>query len=452
MLKDSSETSPSLPSLRLRRMRGHRQVARPALCLYFARLQHQLLMAARDDGAPPVMIPLSVPYSDARRPTQGSMKITDVSVADMKHQLFHFRGITLTVNGPWADCCGLYAPPMGRDLFAPSDGGKAALSIVCLRDDGVYRPCDVPRAQSDTFAVAKLPDALHLDCLRGRPIVEVPQIVDRLECMLFHQTFRDNLGNCQRDLDTHYKALEMLRCKRETIQRFFLTALRLGQSLNRSSKRASQAPNGFELASLEKLAETKSTKLPRMSVLHFVLALLSPQEDLALSQEAAIRKTHKVFSDCIEVAQGLYSVQNICQTGMYVRPSGEAVAIHRRRRTLPARSAKDALGRQRLGVDGTPVASLAIEFKFKLSYVILHLGSPNSSTSTEYDGPISQDEGDVDDDDLFFEVMHQFVSENLQAAEDLSEGAFNMVLLYKDWKGLDEVISRGQNLQMASHH
>ncbi|CAK9095670.1 unnamed protein product [Durusdinium trenchii] len=150
------------------------KVARPALCLYFARLQHQLLMAARDDGAPPVMIPLSVPYSDARRPTQGSMKITvDVSVADMKHQLFHFRGITLTVNGPWADCCGLYAPPMGRDLFAPSDGGKAALSIVCLRDDGVYRPCDVPRAQSDTFAVAKLPDALHLDCLRGRPIVEV---------------------------------------------------------------------------------------------------------------------------------------------------------------------------------------------------------------------------------------------------------------------------------------
>lgn len=54
-----------------------------------------------------------------------------------------------------------------------------------------------------------------------------------------------------------------------------------------------------------------------------------------------------------------------------------------------------------------PGSWTAIEFKFKLSYVILHLGSPNSSTSTEYDGPISQDEGDVDDDDLFFEVMHQ---------------------------------------------
>ena len=52
--------------------------------------------------------------------------------------------------------------------------------------------------------------------------------------------------------------------------------------------------------------------------------------------EAAIRKTHKVYSDCIDIAwlgepavctvctsrcacvprQGLYSVQNICQTGM----------------------------------------------------------------------------------------------------------------------------------------
>ena len=40
-------------------------------------------------------------------------------------------------------------------------------------------------------------------------------------------------------------------------------------------------------------------------------------QDLALLQEAAIRKTHKVYSDCIDMAQGLYSVQNICQTGMW---------------------------------------------------------------------------------------------------------------------------------------
>lgn len=247
-----------------------------------------------------------------------------------------------------------------------------------------------------TFVTQNGEDSIHsLRCpIEHRLVYElckVPQIVDRLECMLFHQTCRDNLGNCQRDLDTHYKALEMLSRKRQTIQRFFLTALRLGQSLNRSSKRASQAPNGFELASLEKLAETKSTKLPRMSVLHFVLALLSPEEveslftreDFTELQEAAIRKTHKVYSDCIEVAQGMYSVQNICQTGTYVRPSGEAIAIHRRRRTLPARSN-------------------------------------------------TKDEGDVDDDDLFFEVMTEFVNENLQAAEDLSERAFNLILLYKE--------------------
>lgn len=150
--------------------------ARPcALRLYFARLQHQLLMAARDDDAPAIMIPLNgPPYHEPRRPSLvDAMRITvDISVADMKHQLFHVRGITLSVNGPWVDCCGLYAPPQGIDTFAPSDpaAGRAALSIICVRDDGVERPNVVaPRAQSETFGTAKLPDALHLDCLRGRP-------------------------------------------------------------------------------------------------------------------------------------------------------------------------------------------------------------------------------------------------------------------------------------------
>eukprot|EP00435_Cladocopium_sp_Y103_P014534 s1534_g3.t1 len=155
---------------------GMTAFARPcALRLYFARLQHQLLMAARDDDAPAIMIPLNgPPYHEPRRPSLvDAMRITvDISVADMKHQLFHVRGITLSVNGPWVDCCGLYAPPQGIDTFAPSDpaAGRAALSIICVRDDGVERPNVVaPRAQSETFGTAKLPDALHLDCLRGRP-------------------------------------------------------------------------------------------------------------------------------------------------------------------------------------------------------------------------------------------------------------------------------------------
>ncbi|CAL1166864.1 unnamed protein product [Cladocopium goreaui] len=159
---------------RLRQI-GDDQVRPCALRIHFVRLQHQLLMAARDDDAPAIMIPLNgPPYHEPRRPSPvGAMRVTvDISVADMKHQLFHVRGITLSVNGPWVDCCGLYAPPQGIDSFAPSDPApaRAALSIICIRDDGVERPNVVAvRAQSETFGTAKLPDALHLDCLRGRP-------------------------------------------------------------------------------------------------------------------------------------------------------------------------------------------------------------------------------------------------------------------------------------------
>lgn len=165
---DESETGN-----RLRQIGDDKARPQRALRLYFARLQHQLLMAARDDDAPAIMIPLNgPPYHEPRRPSPGAMRVTvDISVADMKHQLFHVRGITLSVNGPWVDCCGLYAPPQGIDSFAPSDPAeKAALSIICIRDDGIERPNVVAvRAQSETFGTAKLPDALHLDCLRGRP-------------------------------------------------------------------------------------------------------------------------------------------------------------------------------------------------------------------------------------------------------------------------------------------
>lgn len=148
--------------------------APPTLQLHFARLQHQLLMAARDDNAPPELITLNgPPYREPRRtPSPGASKVTvDISIADMKHQLFHVRGITMNINGPWVDCCGLYAPPSGKDTFAPSDpaAGEAALSIVCIRDDGVERPTPAAKPNGETFGTAKLPDALHLDCLRGRP-------------------------------------------------------------------------------------------------------------------------------------------------------------------------------------------------------------------------------------------------------------------------------------------
>lgn len=170
----------------------------------------------------------------------------------------------------------------------------------------------------------------------------IPQIEERLECMLFHIAFRENLQSCQVNLRTLRRALQMLNSKRDAIQRFFVTAHRLGQSLNRGSS-AQQAPEGFQLSTLEKLKDVKSTKFPKFNMLHFIIALVARKdpaelftaEETSLLQRASMLKTHKVYSDCVELAQGIYAVQQICETGKYTRPNtSETVRIERRRKRL----------------------------------------------------------------------------------------------------------------------
>jgi len=228
-------------------------------------------------------------------------------------------------------------------------------------------------------------------------LCKVPQIAERLECMIFHTSFNDHLGKYSEALGVHRTALEMLSRKRETIRRFFLTALKLGQSLNRQSKKASKAANGFSLASLEQLSQTKSTKLPRMSFMHFVIALMRPEdadalfdvEDVALLQKAAVLRTHKVFNDCVETAQGLDGVQEICRSGQYICPeTGNAVTIER-------------MARHRLQSSPHPAGE-------------------------------SADDSAIDDDDHFHQVMEHFVEANRDAAEDLGESAFNLIVMYKE--------------------
>lgn len=232
---------------------------------------------------------------------------------------------------------------------------------------------------------------------------KVPQIDERLECMLFHVTFEESLATCRANLQALHDVLDMLNAKRETIQRFFVTAHRLGQSLNKESN-APQAPRGFQLSTLEKLPQTRSTKLPKLSLLHFVLAIMDPQdaedlfnpEDVGVLQAAKALKTHKVYQDCVDLAQGLYGVHQICETGKYTCPAtGEAVRMQRRRKSLPSSAAEAATEQQPWHPPETP-------------------GGP------------------VDVDDRFHEVMQDFVDQNLEKGEDVAEGALNMILDYKE--------------------
>jgi len=252
--------------------------------------------------------------------------------------------------------------------------GQPITAFVRLHGEAAIDSLDFPEYHRLVFELSK-----------------VPQIDERLECMLFCLTFNESIAQCQTSLRALRDALEMINAKRDTIRRFFVTAHRLGQSLNRESN-APKAPRGFQLSTLEKLSQTKSTKFPKLSILHFVLALMSREDsrtlfnsdDLMLLQKAKALKTHKVYQDSVEIAQGIYGVQQICETGKYTCPAtGQAVQIERRRKTLPR-------------------------------------------------SPLGHCEPAVDTDDKFHEVMREFVEQNLQASEDVAESALNMILTYKE--------------------
>lgn len=224
---------------------------------------------------------------------------------------------------------------------------------------------------------------------------KVPQIDERLECMLFKLGFDENLTICNQNLETLFKALGALRAKRDLIRRFFVTAHRLGQSLSQKQSR------GFQLSTLEKLPMTKSTKMPSLSILHFVLALMSSEdaqelftaEDISLLRGAKVSGTAKVCDDCRELAQGLYGVKQICESGEYRSSStGQSVKMQRRRKTLDPQAAAAALH----GMSQEP------------------------------------QEPAIDTDDCFHEVMHKFVDENVDKADDIVVECHKMLLFYKE--------------------
>lgn len=223
-------------------------------------------------------------------------------------------------------------------------------------------------------------------------LLKVPQIDERLESMLFETAFDDAWCKCDRDLETLCKALQMLSNKRDLLRRFFVTAHRLGQSLNRDC-RAPQAHRGFQLSALEKLAQTKSTRSPKHNLLHFVLALMPPKdcaalfttEDIALLAKAKGLKSFTVYQDCMELVQGFHGVKGICETGRYTsRSTGSQVKIERRRKTIAPMQAT------------------------------LHKEAP------------------LDPDDRFHEKMKAFVDRNMETVQKVAQACFGAFQGYKE--------------------
>jgi len=237
-------------------------------------------------------------------------------------------------------------------------------------------------------------------------LLKVPQIDERLECMLFQSDWERNWRQCTKHLEILKQALEALDRKREVFGKFFSTALLLGQGLNRDSK-AVQAPRGFQLGSLEKLVLTKSTRSPKHDLMHFVLALMQPEdvealfnsEDIAKLARAKALKSGIVYQDCIELVQGFFALRDICETGNYKSQGkkGNAVKMERRRKTMVPGM------RPKAGSD-----------------------SPDEEERGK------ENEAPIDSDDGFHDVMKAFVDTNLAEARNIAKGCFSVFKVFKE--------------------
>ncbi|CAK9076280.1 unnamed protein product [Durusdinium trenchii] len=181
-------------------------------------------------------------------------------------------------------------------------------------------------------------------------ILKVPQIEERLECMLFQTAFEESVAKCSRNIDIMCEALMTVNDNRGCLRELFNIAHRFGTALN-SNCLAPQAPQGFSIVSLERLAQTKSTASPKHNMLHFVLAMMKPEmsaalfpdEDLKALSAAKSLKSYTVYQDCAELTEGFFALREICETGKYQSNTGEKVKIERRRMTKAPRDKEETI-------------------------------------------------------------------------------------------------------------
>jgi len=230
-------------------------------------------------------------------------------------------------------------------------------------------------------------------------LLKVPQLNERLECMLFKANFPDDLQEVRKNVDLMLSVLRMLRSKQKLLSTFFLLALWLIRSCNGDT---SKPKHGFQLKTLEKLAEKKCTKHADWTVFDFVLALMLPEdvnnffsdEDITKLHNAKTITSHKVYEDGCDLVHKLHGVKLISDTGNYTEPSTKKIVkMERRRLTMPSR---------------TPHA-----------------------------------EAVVDDNDCFHQEMKKFVEENMPAARIIQKDCMKFMLLYKElavfFEALNEV-------------
>jgi len=166
-------------------------------------------------------------------------------------------------------------------------------------------------------------------------VSEIPGVTSRLPCLIVEARWAEDARKCREDLEILHEGLRSIIAKRDALVKFFHTVLRLGNSLNKGGGGAI-AKRGFRLSSLSKIAQLRSSSRPQVTLLHMVLALMSPADvdslctGLPALRSAVERKSFGVYERVCDLVDGHLGTRTQAASVLPARrwrpgPSGEMV-------------------------------------------------------------------------------------------------------------------------------
>lgn len=155
-------------------------------------------------------------------------------------------------------------------------------------------------------------------------VAKMPAVTARLDCMYLESTFPEHAEHCRANLEVLHSAVTCLQERLRALQSFFISALQLGNALNRGSN-APFAGHGFKLSSLQRFLELRPPAQKEVTFFHFVLLTLSQDEVGSLSdpraidalQRARTARTHTVYQDLLQQLDGYKAIKQFAETGSY---------------------------------------------------------------------------------------------------------------------------------------
>ena len=146
---------------------------------------------------------------------------------------------------------------------------------------------------------------------------QVPDVRIRLECLIFETSFDELYASAIENLNAISVGLKVIYDRLPYLTDFFKILLYVGNTLNHGSK-APQLLN-FQLATLLRLSEVKSSLNAKMDLLHFSLAAGNLQifsdADAAILRRACAARTHRVRDEIKDLLDAVAAVKEASALG-----------------------------------------------------------------------------------------------------------------------------------------